>query len=250
MRCSLFGCACAIVGMVVAAPQARAQILLQEFFDTVTNGIPTTNPGWFNQNNSDAAAGAATYFQGNATVFPANNSSGGSTATNAYIGVNFQSTVGTTGSETISNWLVTPALTISNGTVFSFFTRTTTANPFPDRLQVRMSTIDSTNVGTLATDVGDFSTLLLDINPNLQPGPANYPETYTQFNITVSGVPTPVTGRFAFRYFVTDAGPNGVNSNYIGIDDLAVTAPVPEPTSLALVGLGLAGFGWRRWRTK
>ena len=48
----------------------------------------------------------------------------------------------------------------------SFYTRTVDAPTFPDRLQVRMSTNGaSSNVGTTATDVGDFTALLLDINP-------------------------------------------------------------------------------------
>src|SRR2546428_3306592 len=48
----------------------------------------------------------------------------------------------------------------------SFYTRTVDMPSFPDRLQVRMSTNGaSSNVGTTATDVGDFTTLLLDINP-------------------------------------------------------------------------------------
>ena len=60
----------------------------------------------------------------------------------------------------------------------TFWTRTTTANPFPDRLQVRMSTAGaSSNVGTTATDVGDFTTLLLDINPTYTVG--GYPEVWT-----------------------------------------------------------------------
>ena len=57
-------------------------------------------------------------------------------------------------------------MTLQNGVVLTFWTRTVDAPTFPDRLQVRMSTNGaSTNVGTTATDVGDFTTLLLDINP-------------------------------------------------------------------------------------
>ena len=52
------------------------------------------------------------------------------------------------------------------GLIMTFYTRTVDAPAFPDRLQVRMSTNGaSSNVGTTATDVGDFTALLLDINP-------------------------------------------------------------------------------------
>ncbi len=85
----------------------------------------------------------------------------------------------------------------------------------PDRLQVRYSTNGaSTNVGTLATDVGDFTNLALDINPTLAVG--GYPETWTQFTLTAADITAAGTGRIAFRYFVTDGGPSGNNSNYIG----------------------------------
>ena len=90
---------------------------------------------------------------------------------------------------------------------------------WPDRLEVRYSTNgDSINVGTTATSVGDFSTLLLVINSGLTEG--GYPEIWTKYvidSISASG-----TGRIAFRYFVTGAGPFGINSNYIGIDTLEV----------------------------
>ena len=44
----------------------------------------------------------------------------------------------------------------------------------------------SSNVGTTATDVGDFTTLLLDINPTYTT--TGYPNVWTQFTVTVSGV--------------------------------------------------------------
>ena len=132
---------------------------------------------------------------------------------------------------TISNWLLTPTVTLQNGATLSFWTRTTTGT-FPDRLQVRMSTNGaSTNDGTLATDVGDFTTLLLDINPTYTS--TGYPTQWTQFCVTLSGLASPTTGRLAFRYFVENGGPSGDNSDYIGIDTVTYSCkpicPTPTP---------------------
>ncbi len=74
----------------------------------------------------------------------------------------------------------------------------------------------SVNCGTLADDVGDFTTLLLEINPTLAVG--GYPNVWTQYSVTISGVAAPTQGRFAFRYYVTNGGPSGSNSDYIGVD--------------------------------
>lgn len=225
--------------LAFAAP-VPAQALF-EGFDTVTNGLPADNPNWATQNNSFMPAQG--YFQGNPAVFAAH-----SGATNSYIGVNYASTGGTDATgDTISNWLITPQFTLNNGDTVSFYTQT--AGSFADRLQLDMSTNGaSTNVGTLPTDVGDFSTILIDINPNLDL--TTYPLSWTQFTATVSGLSGPTDGRFAFRYFVTDGGLNGNNSNYIGIDDFQYTpVAVPEPGSLALAGTAMIGLvGVRRRR--
>ena len=91
----------------------------------------------------------------------------------------------------------------------------------------------SVNIGATAFDVGDFTTLLLDINPTYTIG--GYPEAWTQFTINLNGVPPGSTGRLAFRYFVEDGGPKGVNSNYIGIDRVIYCGtavrvrPTPRP---------------------
>jgi hypothetical protein len=51
-----------------------------------------------------------------------------------------------------------------------------------------------------------------------------YPQAWTEFTITLDSVgTTPVDGRIGFRYFVTDGGPAGSNSNYIGIDTVTFT---------------------------
>jgi len=196
------------------ATSTNAQSFTQNF-DTV----PAM--GWTVQNNS-ATIGSTGWFQGNSTVFPSQAGAG-----NSYIGANFNNATGT---NTISNWLVSPnASGIANGHTFKYWTRTIAASPFPDRLQVRMSLAGmSTNVGTGPTGTGDFATLLRDINPGYDTG-GIYPEVWTEFTETISGVAVPTSGRFAFRYFVEMGGPTGDNSNYIGIDTVSYTAGVVTP---------------------
>ena len=192
-----------------------------EGFDDITT-LP--GAGWV-QTNHSTTIGTTGWFQGNSAVFPAQ---GG--ATTSYIGANFNNDGGPA-TDTISNWLLTPPLTLQNGAVLTFFTRTVDVPAFADRLQVRMSTNGaSTNVGTTATDVGDFTTLLLDINPTYTL--TGYPSVWTQFTVTLSGIASPTTGRLALRYFVENGGPSGANSDYIGIDTFAfngVCGPTPTP---------------------
>jgi len=186
----------------------QAQILINEGFNTVVP-LPV---GWAQQNLSTPIGSVPTWFQGNPAVFP---SFAG--APTAYVGINFNS-VG--GANTISNWLFTPQVAIANGNVFSFYTRAATGGGvFPDRLELRMSTNGaSVNVGATNTSVGDFTAVLVSVNPTLTA--TGYPEVWTQYNVTISGVPAPTTGRFAFRYFVPDGGPSGANSNFIGVDEV------------------------------
>lgn len=206
-----------------SVPAARAPLasFTEDFEDiTLLPGL-----GWANQNNSNPL-GLTGWFQGNDTVFPAQ-----AGTTTSYLGANFNNTAGT---GTISNWEMTPAVTLSAGDTISFWTRTVDGNIYPDRLQLRMSLNgSSTNVGTSETSVGDFTTLLLDINPTLVTG--GYPEVWTQYTVVLTSaqVPSPTLGRIAFRYFVTGGGPSGANSNYIGIDTFAYTAVTPTAVGLS-----------------
>ena len=148
----------------------------------------------------------------------------------------------------ISNWLLTPPLTLRNGAVMTFYTRTVDVPQFPDRLEVRMSTNGaSTNVGTAAFDVGDFTTLLLEINPGQTT--SGYPTVWTQFTVTVSGLGSPTTGRLAFRYFVVNGGPHFANADYIGLDTVlfvcATPTPTPSPTPTPTPAAGQAGASSR-----
>ncbi len=183
---------------------------LNERFDAT---VPPA--GWSIKNNS-SPIGTTIWRQGTPDgVFTSHSGAG-------FAAVNFTSGAGLA---TLSNWLVGPVLTLQNGDQFKFWTRAATGGGvFPDRLQVRMSQNGaSTNVGTLATDLGDFTSLLLDINPTYST--TGYPEVWTQFTATVAGVPAAgVSGRMAFRYFVENGGPAGANSNYIGVDDVQYLA--------------------------
>lgn len=234
------GALVAVAATAVAGPasgQPAACTPLTEGFDNIST---LTGAGWFMQNNS-TPVGTTGWFQGNPAIFPAQ-----AGADNSYIGANFQNT---TGSGTISNWLLTPAKELANNDQFSFYTRAPTGSTFPDRLEVRMSLNGaSTNVGTGPTDLGDFTTLLLSINPTLVSG--GYPVVWTQFTVTLSGIAAPTTGRLAFRYYVTDGGLNGTNSDYIGIDSVAYTCGAPTAASLQSLRANRVRSGVRiGWRT-
>ena len=190
-----------------------------ESFDTVAN---LYQKGWAFINNS-RPLGAATWQQGIFTSgkfgpegFPAYSyrASG-----DEYIFAGYAS-----GNDiaTLSSWMITPAIEMKNGDEFSFYTRTYAGSTFPDRLQVRANLTDNTtDVGNDAGSVGKFTTLLADINPNLQSGPLAYPQDWKKYTITLAGLPAPLKRRIAFRYYVTGGGPNGSFSNGIGIDEFS-----------------------------
>jgi PKD repeat protein len=185
--------------------KTSAQAIYEGFDDIST----LTSSGW-NMQNLSSPLGLTDWFQGSDFVMFSYSGN-----TDSYIAANFNNTSGT---GTISNWLITPNRTFQNGDQISFFTSVVPPVTWPDRLQVRLSLNGtSTNVGTTATSVGDFTTLLLEINPNLDT--SSYPTTWTQYTITLSGLGGPTSGRIAFRYYVTNAGPTGDNSDYIGIDE-------------------------------
>ncbi|MCC5933882.1 MAG: choice-of-anchor J domain-containing protein [Balneolales bacterium] len=201
-----------------------ALMAIDEFSEGFADIETLPADGWSLQNLS-TPVGTTTWFQGNPAVFPA--FSGEETH---YIGANFNST---TGSNTINTWLLTPEVTLQNGTELRFYTRSTGGN-FPDRLEVRLSTAGgSTNAGTDPASTGDFTTLMLTVNPDLVTGPNGYPDEWTEFVATVEGLDAATTGRFGLRYFVTSGGPAGDNSDYIGIDEVRVVQPengeTPEP---------------------
>ncbi|MBP8892893.1 MAG: choice-of-anchor J domain-containing protein, partial [Saprospiraceae bacterium] len=186
--------------------------LINESFNTASGA--TMPAGWASQNLSNPiGSNTAGWNTFTSSPWAAN------TAPN-HVGANFNCT---TGNNTISAWLFAPNVNLNNGDVLTFYTRTNDVVAFADRLEVRMSTNGaSINAGATNTSVGDFTTLLLTVNPTLNT--SDYPVVFTQFSATLSGLPgAGVSGRIAFRYFVTNGGPSGINSDIISIDDVVLT---------------------------
>jgi len=225
----------ACLGLVILAALASGAASAQQLTENFDSVVPG---GWVVVNHSDPV-GSTDWFQGNAGVFSAQ---GG--AATSYAAANFNAT-GDGG--TISDWLITPQLTnLQNSQVLTFYTRTEAQAPAADRMQVLLCIGDSTacqDVGATETDTGNFTTVLLDINPTLTTGPGGYPTSWTRETVPLLGLPPGVDqGRLAFRYFVTNAGPGptAVNSDYIGLDtlnltnltsvDLAISKTVDDPT--------------------
>lgn len=226
-----------LAGIFYSASTVSAQAFTENFDDITL----LAGNGWSLQNIS-TPVGSTNWFQGTSVAGggPFDSYNG---AANAYVGANYNNT-GSIG--TISNWMMTPNRTFRNGDVFTFFSRKVSPDSYADRLEVRLSTNGaSTNAGTNATTVGDFTTLLMSINPTLVLGV--YPIVWTQYTFTISGLPAPTSGRIAFRYFVTGGGSSGTNSDYVGIDAVNYTPYVCpsftiSPSSLPGGTAGVAYF--------
>ncbi len=124
----------------------------------------------------------------------------------------------------LSNWLISPALTLQNGDKIIFYTRDF-RSAFIDRLQVCINANNESIECGRGKDVGYFDKTLVDINHAYSDDPVNgggYPESWTRFEATVSGLTKPSRGRFALRAFIEGAGPgNNERGSVIGIDSVA-----------------------------
>ena len=191
----------------LASSAATAQVLTQAFDDVTT----LAGAGWVFTNNSNPA-GTTGWFQGNTAVFTSQTG-----ADRSYIAANFN---GAGFGGNVSDWLITPVLSsLRNGQILTFYTRAESFAPAADNLEVRLSTNGtSSNVGASDTSVGDFTTLLLAVNPTL--AAAGYPATWTLHSVTLSGLPAGLTqGRLAFRHVVPTTS---ANADYIGVDTVSL----------------------------
>ena len=201
-----------------------AQNIYSFGFDGTTEGMISSGWSVINQSNPTYASAKKWNIP---TSVPTNYFTTGGQAggTFSFATVNYQSTgtSATSGTGTISNWLISPVITVENGDVISFYTRTGRLAPFKaDRLQLRMSSNGNFSIDPSlgATDLGDYAQLLVDINPTQSV--SGYPNAWTQYSYTVVGLSEPTECKFAFRYFVANGGPSGIGSDQIGIDTFSV----------------------------
>jgi hypothetical protein len=204
------------------------------FVEEFNNVSDLRAKGWIFKNNSDPVgtngwrqgvyeAAPSSKFPVAVIGFPAYSAS---TSPNDFISCD-ASSVNLEGN--ISAWLISPALNIKNGDKIIFWARALDDRLYPiyamDRMQVLMDiTGTDPDVGNSAVSVGNFSKLLLDINPSyIENDLGGFPIDWTYYSITVSGLAAPVkNARIAFRYLGTDAGVNGPNyASVVGIDSLA-----------------------------
>jgi len=211
-----------VVAVAGLALHSSAQILA-EGFESAT--FPPA--GWVVQNNSTIIGTNGNCWNRFTTTPWAPHTGVG------HAGANFNCT---SGANTISGWLIGPNVIFENGQRIRFWTRKgAVATDFPDRLELRLSTNGAgTFTGTTADSVGDFVTLLVSVNPTLVTGV--YPTAFTEFTGIITGLPGPTSGRFAFRYYVTNGGPTGANSDIISIDDVVLQL-APTPAGVSVSGL-------------
>ena len=224
---------CVFLFTACLVPVSRAQLTsLTEGFDTTGNSVPTPtgifaqSQPWVNVNNSDVPNTTAfNWQQGNSGTFiwTAQSPVG---STTSFAQVSFLSTNGTI----LSDWLLTPVLTLQAGATFSFYTVAAKGTTFANDLQVYISTSSSsTNVGSDAqTPTGGVFTLLPggDLNPTLAVNgyPLTQPDGWTleTFTLTSAEIGAATTGRIGLRYFIPNTATQGSG---IGIDTFSFADP-------------------------
>jgi len=154
--------------------------------------------------NEDGGGTTPAFYQGNTVLTAYEGPDTGYVASN-YSGAN---------GFLIDQWLISPELTISAGDTMSFWHRSPDGNPFDDSIYVRLSS-------TAGITPADF-----DVNFG------RYLVSETGWAKWSAVFPTSGTVRVAIQYYITDGGPSGNNSNFIGLDLFEVVGTAASTSEL------------------
>jgi hypothetical protein len=205
-----------------------------EEFDTVSVSL---SRGWTIKNASTPAVPAvkSLIWQQGGDVIPFFNAFSENGSNTGFIGASAELSAAippALGVPVISNWLISPVVTMQNGDKISFYTRTRffdATNDYGNRLQLRATFSESVDVGA-GDDPGAYTTALLDINPGYEnqrqanPLPSGFPANWTRFEATITGLNEPVKGRFALRYYISDGNAFGWGVGVDKVQYLSVSA--------------------------
>ena len=176
----------------------QVQYVFSDNFDLPSDTDALAARGYHTYYRGGGAQASATWFTGNPTVFSSH-----SGAPESYVAANFQVVSGT---NDIDSWLVLPSFNLTTTDIISFWCSAPVGSTYPDSVKVMYSA-----AGDSVPEAASW--VLVD----------NFQASIAGWEQKVYNVPTAsATGRWAIRYAVVDGGPNGANSNYIGIDDLNV----------------------------
>jgi hypothetical protein len=210
-RKSVLGLAAA-AAMALAPMGSHASNLLSEDFEDFAALVGL---GWVFTNASSSPS--QPWFAGNPGIFAAQAGAAGS-----YAAANFLSSSAVSG--VISNWMITPAIEVTGSEILTFYARMADVG-YLDGINLHLSVGGGTAIGDFA-QVGSTGVLGTD---------------WTAFTLQLPDFGAPTTVRIGFQYAVADA----LDANYIGIDSVTL-APIPEPGTVLLMGLGVAGLLLRR----
>jgi Concanavalin A-like lectin/glucanases superfamily len=104
----------------------------------------------------------------------------------------------------IDHWLISPEITVSSGDTLRFWHRSPDGNTWDDSIYVRYSTTAGITPGSFDQTWGRYLVS--------ETGWAQWVGTFSHTG----------TIRFAIQYYITDGGPSGNHSNYMGLDLIEV----------------------------